>query len=176
MKKVKKTLLTLVCAGALVVGSVAATMAYLTDTTETVTNTFTVGDIELTLEETTGPNYKVTPGADIKKDPVVTVEEGSETSWVFLEVDDDLNSGLSWNLAEDWIPLEGVSGVYYRGPVDASTGDVTFQVIAGDTVTVSEDIDGSVSELGELAFTAYAVQYAGFESDIAAAWAAAQGA
>lgn len=45
MKKAKKTFLAVACAGALVVGSVAATMAYLTATTGAVTNTFTVGNV-----------------------------------------------------------------------------------------------------------------------------------
>lgn len=45
MKKAKKTFLAVACAGALVVGSVAATMAYLTATTGEVTNTFTVGNV-----------------------------------------------------------------------------------------------------------------------------------
>lgn len=45
MKKAKKTFLAVACAGVLVVGSVAATMAYLTATTNAVTNTFTVGNV-----------------------------------------------------------------------------------------------------------------------------------
>lgn len=52
MKKAKKTFLAVACAGALVVGSVAATMAYLTATTDAVTNTFTVGNVS--FDETIG--------------------------------------------------------------------------------------------------------------------------
>lgn len=45
MRKAKRTLLAAACACALVVGAVAGTVAYLTATTGTVTNTFTVGNV-----------------------------------------------------------------------------------------------------------------------------------
>ena len=93
MRKVKKTLLTVACAGALVVGSVAATVAYLTSE-DSVLNTFTVGDVTITLDEAdmstvdpndrtdTGNAYHLLPGQSYKKDPIVTVLNGSESSYV----------------------------------------------------------------------------------------------
>ena len=62
MKKFMKALAIVACAAILVVGSVAATLAYLTDKTSTVENTFTAGNISITLEETTGEQYKMVPG------------------------------------------------------------------------------------------------------------------
>jgi len=50
MNNFKKTLVLFACAVLLVVGSIFGTLAYLTDT-ETVTNTFTVGNVGLTLDE-----------------------------------------------------------------------------------------------------------------------------
>ena len=50
MNNFKKTLVLFACAVLLVVGSIFGTLAYLTDT-ETVTNTFTVGNVGLNLDE-----------------------------------------------------------------------------------------------------------------------------
>lgn len=70
---------------ALVVGG---TLAYFTDT-KSVTNTFTVGNVAIKLEE---PNWKADeshtlyPGASYAKDPTITVENGSQDAYVFLEI------------------------------------------------------------------------------------------
>lgn len=56
--------------------TIGGTLAWLTDTTEPVTNTFTYGDINITLAETTEV-YKMVPGNSISKDPSVTVESGA---------------------------------------------------------------------------------------------------
>ena len=62
----------------LVIGCVAGgTVAWLVAKTDPVVNTFTYGDINITLAETTGPDYKIIPGKDIEKDPKVTVTAGS---------------------------------------------------------------------------------------------------
>ena len=50
MKKTKKVLILGLCAVLLVAASVLGTMAYLTDT-KSVTNTFTVGNVAITLDE-----------------------------------------------------------------------------------------------------------------------------
>ena len=105
MKKFK-ALLVVACALLLVAASVFGTMAYLTST-DTVTNTFTVGKVKITLDEaqvnTDGKpikkdgtivqnaaeaervkenSYKLLPGHSYIKDPTVTVEAGSEASYV----------------------------------------------------------------------------------------------
>lgn len=67
--------------------SVGGTIAWLTDSA-TVTNTFTIGNVNITLGETTGPNYKFVPGKTMAKDPTVTVEAGSEACYVFVKVDE----------------------------------------------------------------------------------------
>lgn len=51
MKKMYKAMLLALCAVLLVAGSVMGTLAYLQDKTETVTNTFAVGKVEITLHE-----------------------------------------------------------------------------------------------------------------------------
>ena len=95
MKTKSKALLLTLCAVLLVAASVLGTMAYLTST-DTVTNTFTVGKVEIKLNETdvTNPNgprvkansYKLMPGTTYTKDPTVTVLKGSEDSYVRMKV------------------------------------------------------------------------------------------
>lgn len=102
MKTRTKALLMLLCAVLLVAGSVLGTLAYLTST-DTVKNTFTVGNVKITLDEAkvgadgkalTGQdaarvkenNYKLMPGHTYDKDPTVTVKAGSESSYVRLLV------------------------------------------------------------------------------------------
>lgn len=95
MKKFK-ALLVVACALLLVAASVFGTMAYLTSTDE-VKNTFTVGKVEITLDEAKVDadgkpvanaervkenSYKLLPGHTYTKDPTVTVEAGSEASYV----------------------------------------------------------------------------------------------
>ncbi len=105
MKKFK-ALLVVACALLPIAASVFGTMAYLTST-DTVTNTFTVGKVKITLDEaqvnadgspikadgTVVTNvaeaervkensYKLLPGHTYTKDPTVTVEAGSEASYV----------------------------------------------------------------------------------------------
>lgn len=75
----KKKSLALLVAVVLVIGCViGGTLAWLTDSTEQVKNTFTTSDIDITLTETTGTEYKMVPGYTIAKDPKATVLAGSE--------------------------------------------------------------------------------------------------
>ena len=95
MKK-SKVLLTLMCAVALVVTSVFGTLAYLQDTDE-VKNTFTVGNVQIKLDEKDitktdgtrteeGNKYHLLPGHVYDKDPTVTVLKGSESSYIKMTV------------------------------------------------------------------------------------------
>ena len=102
MKNLKKTLALLLCAVLLVAGSVAGTLAYLTSN-DTVVNTFTVGDVQIYLDEkdvdgsNTAPeagvtgrdkanDYHLLPGHEYDKDPTVTVKAGSEESYIRMLV------------------------------------------------------------------------------------------
>lgn len=174
-----RRILMTVCLLALVmVVSVGATIAWLTDTTGPVTNTFTVGDINITLAETT-TDYKMVPGKTIAKDPKVTVEGGSEACWLFVKVEKsaNLDSFISYTIANGWTALTGVDGVYYR-EVPASTTAQVFDVLTSNQVTVKDDVtktmmDGlkvSGATQPTLTFTAYACQKDGFESNPTGAW------
>lgn len=117
MKKRTKFLAAVLSCAAIAGASVFGTMAYLTDT-DTVTNTFTVGKVDISLDEaktnedgdllnsegnvyTDADNqtlaervktntYKLMPGHTYVKDPVVHIAEDSEASYLFIEVKDDL--------------------------------------------------------------------------------------
>ena len=93
MKKNNKALLTLVCAILLVVATVFGTLAYFTDQ-DTVVNTFTVGKVDIELNESdvdkdgsTKENaYHLIPGLEYEKDPKVTVNADSEESYIRIQV------------------------------------------------------------------------------------------
>ena len=82
----KKNVLIPIVAIALVLCCVVGgSLAWLVDQTDPVKNTFTVGDINIDLTETT-TDYKMVPGNTIAKDPTVTVKADSEASWLFVKV------------------------------------------------------------------------------------------
>lgn len=100
MKTKSKALLLTLCAVLLVAASMLGTMAYLTDN-KTVTNTFTVGQVKIKLDEAkvtpdgkpvadaarvAENSYKLIPGHTYTKDPMVTVLKGSEASYVKMTV------------------------------------------------------------------------------------------
>lgn len=100
MKTRSKALILTLCAVLLVAASVLGTMAYLTDN-KTVTNTFTVGQVKIKLDEAKanpdgslvenadrvkGNSYKLLPGHTYNKDPMVTVLKDSEASYIKMTV------------------------------------------------------------------------------------------
>ena len=157
----KKTLALVLALTLLVAGVVGGTLAWLTDQTAEVKNTFTVGDINIGLTETTA-DYKMVPGNTIAKDPTVTVQANSEACWLFVQVtkSENLDTFITYAIAEGWTELQ--DGVYYR-EVPASAADQTFSVLAGNTVTVNNTVTKTMLETAQtdaptLTFKAYAVQ------------------
>ena len=157
----KKTLALVLALTLLVAGVVGGTLAWLTDRTAEVKNTFTVGDINIGLTETT-TDYKMVPGNTIAKDPTVTVKANSEACWLFVKVtkSENLDTFITYAIAEGWTALPGVDGVYYR---EVSAADQTFSVLADNAVTVKSDVTRTMLETAKtdaptLTFQAYAVQ------------------
>ena len=122
MKKMKTVLLCIsVCV--LVFASVMGTLAYLTDTDEVV-NTFTVGNVNITLDEAdvdeTGAivsnervkenEYHLIPGSVYVKDPTVTVKKGSEASYVRILVTISDMADLKAVFGNDFLPENYVEG------------------------------------------------------------------
>lgn len=169
----KKTLALVLALTLLVAGVVGGTLAWLTDQTAEVKNTFTVGDINIGLTETT-TDYKMVPGNTIAKDPTVTVKAESEACWLFVKVteSENLDTFITYAIAEGWTELQ--DGIYYR-EVPASNADQTFPVLAGNTVTVKSDVTRTMLETAKtdaptLTFQAYAIQKDHFAT-ADAAWA-----
>lgn len=172
----------------LVIGCAAGgTVAWLVATTDSVTNTFTYGDINIGLTETKPVNQqaKIIPGVDIEKDPKVTVKANSEACWLFVKVEEEgtfVTGKVTYSIATGWTQGDGTkipANVYYR-EVPATTADTSYYVLKGSTeypngvVTVSENLTKdeikNITAQPKLTFTAYAVQKDG--NDTAAdAWA-----
>ena len=175
----KKKGLAMVLALVLVIGcAVGGTIAWLTAQTDPVVNTFTYGDINITLGETTGSDYKIIPGVDIPKDPKVTVNKDSEACWLFVKVEEEgtfVANKVTYSIADGWTKGDGTNipaNVYYRA-VDAVTNDTDFAVLKDNKIYVSEELSKSdiqsISAQPKLTFTAYAVQKDGI-ANAAAAW------
>lgn len=177
----KKTFVLLLALVLIAGAAVGGTLAWLTDTTEAVQNTFTTSDIDITLAETKGgtdKEFKMIPGCTIEKDPKVTVKAGSEKCYLFVKIEesDNFDDFMTYEMAVDsngtaiWTELtgvngvNGVNGVYYR-VVDASNEDQVFAVLKDDKVTVSGEVTKAMmnglteNTYPTLTFTAYASQY-----------------
>ena len=175
MRKSRKWLIS---AAVLLVLGVGATIAYLVSSPATVRNTFTVGNVAITLQETTGTRYTLAPGVSLPKDPTVTVKAGSESSWLFVKVEKDpsLDAFCTYELQSEWIPLSGQDGVYYRQVVKTNT-DAQYGILAGNCVTVKDTVteqqlDG-MTTYPTLHITAYAIQNEGI-ANAETAWQALQ--
>lgn len=194
MKKNKKILMALAlvgCAILLVVGSIAGTVAYLTSV-KRVTNTFTVGNVSITLDEsdmtaadpTTATRvqantYHLLPGQTYTKDPIVHVAANSEECYLFVKVVNQIASvekAGATEIAEQieangWTVYNDVDGIYMR-TVDKSATQTDIELF--DTVVISETATNEQLEALDgknIVITAYAVQTAGF-ANADAAWAA----
>ena len=174
----KKKLITAIIALSLALCClVGVTIAWIVDDTDPVVNTFTYGDINITLTETTGNTYKMVPGNQINKDPKVTVKAGSEDCWLFVKIDKSSNYDTyleAYAVATGWIKLE--DGVYYREVTAKDSEDQEFPVLANNQVTVLETVTKQQMEaiktfdMPTLTFTAYAIQKANIGT-AADAWA-----
>lgn len=213
MKKFK-ALLVVACALLLVAASVFGTMAYLTST-DSVTNTFTVGKVAIKLDEASvnpdgslvanadrvkANEYKLLPGHTYNKDPMVTVEAGSEESYVRMKVEvEDIeqlkavftdasyygtnNVFLLQKLVGGWDNAKWAS-IGYVESKDGKTGTYEFRyykktgpatlepLFTTITIPGSVDADG-LEKLGKVKIniTGEAIQADGF-TDANAAWAA----
>ena len=149
--------------------SIGGTIAWLTATTGSVVNTFTVGDVDITLTETNATDldgdgdyekeFHIVPNVPIAKDPKVTIDTDSEKCWVFVKVkvenwptytytdaEQKAHLKVSYEIDSAWKKLEGATGVaegetVYYMKVDApATCTTPFSILANDQVVVSETL------------------------------------
>jgi hypothetical protein len=160
-----------ICAVAICVGT---TLAYLISRAGPVENVFTIGNIEISLTETTGSSYKLVPGKDIDKNPKVTVHRGSEPCYLFVEVkkSNDFDEYLEMHMADGWTHLGGYDGIYYRTAEFADI-DLEFDILKDNKVTVrdniTEDKMSQISSAPTVSFVAYAIQSHGMDT-VVDAW------
>ena len=193
----KKKLMTVLALVLVVAMSVAGTIAYLTDTTDPITNTFTVGKVDITLTETFNTDTdgdqkndawkaQLIPGTTYAKDPVVTVTDDSEDCWLFVKFEENGNPSTyltyTSNLTPEngWTPGDGTkipANVWYRA-VNKADATKSFQLLAGDNtyttgcISVKDAVtkdDMAAASAAELVYTAYACQSANMS--VEAAWA-----
>jgi len=141
--KLRRALLLVASAVLLVCVSVGATLAYLTDDTDVVTNTFVVGDgISIGLDEAyvyppseepdgtllgkingtgrgTGNEYKLVPGWTYDKDPTVHLYAVSGDCYLFVKV---------------------VNGIAPIEDADAENGTIAAQMEANGWVSMGNDV------------------------------------
>ena len=169
MKNLKKALIAGTCSALLVAGSVAGTMAWLQDTDEVV-NTFTVGNVQITLDELDVDNstdggendrdkaneYNLMPGHVYTKDPIVHFQPNSEASWLFVKVENDIvgieskaEGYVNINTQMEyygWTALDTTNnpGVYYKNVAANKTENVVdypvFDYFAIDGAVTGDEL------------------------------------
>ena len=196
MKTVRKTLILAACAIMLVCATIAGTLAYLT-ANDSVTNTFTVGNVNITLDEAKvnengepvtpaqrvdANTYKLLPGQTYTKDPIIHVSDTSEDCYVFVKVTNNISAveatgdnTIAKQLEKNgWNPVAARSNVYYQENAVSANDNVnvfgSFTVSADADSVDLEGVDGKT-----IAVTAYAVQKATFNTAVEA-WNATFGA
>ncbi|MBR6644839.1 MAG: SipW-dependent-type signal peptide-containing protein [Clostridia bacterium] len=116
--KVKSIILAL-CALTVATATLFATLAYLTDK-ETVVNTFTVGNVDISLQETdvdgdgdeSSNSYHIIPGNTYEKDPTVTVKSSSEEAYVRMILTIHNNSAVKAIMSDDKNGLGGYTDLF----------------------------------------------------------------
>ena len=169
MKKSLITMLVALClVGALGVG---ATLAFLSDSTNAKTNTFTIGAVDIDLTETadagnthatvvenatkTGYDFTgIQPGDVLNKKPVVTVADTSKDCYVFVKITGD--AALTTDL-DDTVWLSKGNNIYmYKEVCSANAALTVFE-----TVTV----DSTITEAPTNGFTPIEIKAAAVQAD-----------
>lgn len=145
----KRFVAILLCVTLVALAAIGATFAYLTDS-KTVNNTFTMGNIKITLDETdiknpngdrvTSNEYNVYPGAVVTKDPIVH-NTGKNAAYIRATV----NVSNWMNLCAAYYPDFGISypNAGYEQSLLRLVGDLgegwsIVGVTTGDTFTIGQ--------------------------------------
>lgn len=159
----KKIFATVIATALILCCAIGATFAWLSVKTSEVKNTFTVGNINISLWEhaitdggkefaspratvTANDGYVMIPGATLVKNPTVTVEANSEDCWVFVKVEKSANfdTFMTYTANSAWtkLPLgteETGYEVYYLEHT-SQTADRDYGFIADEKVTVKDTV------------------------------------
>lgn len=169
MNAAKKRNITAIAAFALIVFAfVGTTLAWLAMQTGEVTNTFTVGDVNISLYEHTinnvthateaetilvddindqGTNeYQFVPGLTIPKDPTVTVKGGSAACWLFVKIatrgnhfsGNDTDPIVKWTMADGWEQVDSGNSYFWYRKVEAVDKDTDIPVFKDNSVRIND--------------------------------------
>lgn len=178
MKNLKKVLVAASLCAAISATAIAGTLAYFTDT-ETKTNTFTVGDLSIILNEDWTPEdgLNIVPGRDMTKQPDVTLTGVNGYVRIKVEVkaknsiqQDALDALLAGeenkNISIDYNTSQWTKdGDYYYYNSVLANGNTTGDLFT--TVSIGDDLNDELEDISEgfdIVLTAYAVQEEGFEA------------
>lgn len=211
MKTKSKALLLTLCAVLLVTASVLGTMAFLTSDDEVV-NTFSVGSVAIKLDEAKANadgtlvegaervkanSYKLLPGHTYNKDPMITVLNGSEPSYIkmtvtfskaneldaiFAPTGADMTSIFDGYNATCWIAKGNTKDTatntrtyefWYKETVAAPNGDVALDALFDKIIVPGFITNEQLATIEGMTITvnACAIQADGF-ANAEAAWAA----
>ena len=208
-KKLLIVLGSLVAVVAIVAASVFGTVAYLTASSK-VSNVFTVGDVYLemfeskvtsegqideiatppgTKKNSDGNSYHLVPGKSYAKDPTIYVQAGSEASYLFLLVRNDIKAiedptktTMAQQLvANGWVqytyakPSTGTTAWVYHGITDGTVNAKPTGVeggTAGEAINtfsefhIASNADVSLYGGAGVTLTAIGIQTAGFTDTV----------
>lgn len=186
MNAKKKILSVALAASLAAVAVVSSSLAYFTDT-ESKTNKFTVGNVDIILTEDkwdaeANSNKDLIPGKTLAKDPTITVDADSETAYTFMKVElsaDFVDLLTKYGTAENKDPAQVIDDWFVSEvkPKIMEVGDnyVILGVLspkeAGESVTYFDEVKVPASVTQDMIkengvytidITAYAIQAEGF--------------
>ena len=145
----KRFVAILLCVTLVALAAIGATFAYLTDT-KTVDNTFTMGNVKITLDETnvndpegdrvTSNAYNVYPGAVVTKDPIVH-NTGKNAAYIraTVNVSNWMNLvGAYYPDFKENFPSDGYKAALNLLVRELGDGWSVVGVEAGDTFTIGQ--------------------------------------
>lgn len=165
MRTKTKALALALCAVLLVVSTVFVTMAFLTST-DSVTNTFTFGQVGISLDEAkvnangeivAGGNrestegrvqeneYHLIPGHNYVKDPTIHVDDGSENCLLFVKLENGLKDIIASKTIEEqmqgygWTLIDSTNNIWAYNKVVAENDHIKVF----DEFTLTDDADVS---------------------------------
>ena len=171
--------------------AVGGTLAWLTARTNTITNTFTKGDVKISLTETWNTDTdnnsepdawqaQLIPGKTYDKNPTVAVLDGTNVDcWLFVKFE-ELNDAADYldytstlTKANGWTQGGGTdipANVWYR-EVKAEDFAKEWHLLNDDKVTIKDSVtedDMDDAANAKLVYTAYAAQKDNLSAE--AAW------
>lgn len=177
----KKIIITITMLALIICLTIGGTLAWLMDTTDPVQNTFTSGDVDITLVETPNTDTdndgiadswsaQMIPGNTYAKNPKVTVTDSTDVDcWLFVRFEENGNAGTyltytsTLTTENGWTQGNGNDiplNVWYR-EVSKDANTKSWELLVDNTVTVKDSVtkeNMAQAQEAELVFTAYAAQ------------------